>query len=414
MVYELKPPVDGSPGLLMFTHKERPFFFDPPAPLEARLERLEEEYVLGAHWGRYHDDVGETPFVDFHMACPGTVDFRADADVRRIPLCSRNFTPSYFRPIDVPVEWDVLSVGHPINVKRYGELLEVIRMVFDAGVDLRVLLVCAVPDDPSKLGPKWDHGFFEKYESLFSDAERERIDLAVPGEVQVGNRSVHPLPNEVFPYLYNASNCFTLFSREEGQSKVVHEALLCGTPVVVREDLKGGGRDYLDETNSLQFGSRKEARDAFIEVAEAPDEHAFDPGHLRSELAEDEVADRFEAEIAAMYEELGHEYRGEMEKTDLAFKFTGHTITLPRELRRENTNDLRSREAMVRYVDDLLGRSTGVGDRLTAKRADAERRLEALRAGGVTNIAGTGLVAVERYTPLPAYSMAKRARDRFR
>ena len=413
MVYELKPPVEESPGLLLFTHKERPFFFDPPAPLETRLRRLKREYVLGMQWGRYHDDVGETPFIDFHMACPGTVEFRAEADVRHIPLCSRDFTPSYFRPMDVPIEWDIISVGHPINVKRYSELLEVIRMVFDAGIDLQVLLVCAVPDDPANLGPEWDHAFFEKYESLFSDAERERIDLAVPGEIQVGNRPIHPLPNEVFPYLYNASNCFTLFSREEGQSKVIHEALLCGTPVVVREDLRGGGRDYLDETNSLQFGTREEARDAFIDIAEAPEEHAFDPTYLRSELSEAETADRLEAEVADVYAALGHEYCGEIEKTDLAFKLGGHTITLPAALRRENTNDLRSREATLRYIDDLLGLSTGLRDRAAAKRVDAEHRVADMREGGAIGIAGSILTALDRRTSLPVYRVAKRARDRF-
>jgi hypothetical protein len=412
MVYELKPPVEGSPGLLMFTHKEREFFVDSPAPVVERLRQLKSAYVLGMQWGRYHADVGETPLIDFHMACPGTVEFREDADVRRIPLCSRNFTPAYFRPMDVPVEWDVLSVGHPIEDKRYGELLDVIRMVFDAGVDLRVLLVCAVPDDPATLGPRWDHEFFEKYESLFSDAERERIDLGMPGEVAFGDRPIHPLPNEVFPHLYNASNAFTLFSREEGQSKVIHEALLCGTPVVVRENLRGGGQDYLDERNSLQFDSLASARDALVELAERPDEYAFDPSYLRSALAEDETADRLEAAIETVYEDLGHEYRGEMEKTDLAFKLGSHTVTLRPELREANTNDLRSRHALVVYIEELLSYGPGFEARLAARRADHAAQLAGFRSASVTGIAGTLLRRADRRTRAPVYRTAKRVHDR--
>lgn len=408
MVYELKPPVDDAPGLLVFTHKEREFFLDPSPPLARRIRRLRRRYVLGMQWGRYHDDVGETPGIDFHMACPGTVEFRDAADVRVIPLCSRNFTPAYFRPMDVPTQWDVVSVGHPITDKRYGEFLDVVRMVFDEGVDLRVLLICAVPDDPDRLGPRWDHDFFEKYESLFSPAERERIDLGMPGEVEFGSRPIHPIPNEVFPYLYNAANSFTLFSQEEGQSKVIHEALLCGTPVVAREDLRGGGLDYLDDRNSLQFGSLAEARDAFVDVARDPEAHAFDPSYLRPDLSEAETADRLEEQIRQVYRDLGRPYAGEIEKTDIAFKLGGHTITLPERLRRSNTNDLRSRYAMGRYVDDLLERRTPLRDRLALRKATADRRIADVRDDGIAGLLAPVVHAVDRRTALPVYRTASK------
>jgi hypothetical protein len=281
-------------------------------------------------------------------------------------------------------------------------------MVFDAGVDLRVLLVCAVPDEPANLGAKWDHAFFEKYESLFTNAERERIDLAVPGEIDVGSRPIHPLPNGVFPYLYNAANCFTLFSEEEGQSKVIHEALLCGTPVVVRDDLKGGGRDYLDRENSRQFGSLAEARDVFIDIATNPAAHAFDPTPLRADLAEEQTADRLEGEIERIYADLGHDYVGEIEKTDLAFKLGSHTITLPEELRRGNTNDLRSPRAMGLYIDSLLDRRTPFADRLTLRRVDVDHRLADLRQRGLAGLAGPIVRTIDRRTSIPVYEGTER------
>jgi glycosyltransferase involved in cell wall biosynthesis len=401
MVYELKPPVGASPGLLVFTHKERRFFLDAPPVVESRLRRLRDRYVVGMQWGRYHEGVGETPFVDFHLACPGTVRFREDAEVRRIPMCSRDFTPPRFRPMDVPKRWDVLAVGHPIRDKRMSELLDVVRMTLDSGVDLSVLLICAIPDSPDRLGGYWDTEFFEKYRREFSREERTEIHLAAPVEAEFGDRPLHPIPNEVFPYLYNASRGFALFSREEGQSKVIHEALLCGTPVVVHEALRGGGRDYLDERNSVQFGSLEEARDAFAELAEDGEAHAFDPSYLRPKLAADRTAPKLENEIESVYEELGHEYRGEMEKTDLAFKLGGHTLTLRPELRSGNTNDLPSRRALVTYVDELLGGYPPVLDRVRATRAD-------LRSTGVTGVAGPLLRRVERGTGVPVADAAGR------
>lgn len=408
MVYELKPPVGGSPGLLMFTHKERPYFFDPPEPLARRLVALKERYVLGMQWGAYHADVGETPYVDFQMACPGTVDWAPDAEPRRIEMCSRDFTPSRFAPMAVPKRWDVFSVGHPIDVKRYSELLDVVRECFDRGVDLDVLLICAVPEPPDDLTGYWDTEFFEKYETLFTDAERERIDLGVPVEAAFGDRPLHPIPNEVFPYLYNASRGFALFSRAEGQSKVVHEALCCGTPVVVHEELKGGGRDKLDETNSLQFGDVNEAADAFQALAEgrAPE---FDAEPLRRQLVEEYTAPVFEERVREVYADLGRPYAGELETTDLAFKLGSHTVTLPESMRSGNTNDLPSREAFVRFVDYKLGDGTPLADRMTARRADAEATVADLREAGPEAVAGRALRAVDRRVPVPLHETAARA-----
>jgi hypothetical protein len=310
--------------------------------------------------------------------------------------------------MDIPVRWDLLSIGHPIKDKRFADLLDVIRMVFDAGIDLRVLLVCAVPDDPGRLGGQWDHDFFEKYESLFTERERQRIDLGVPGEIAVGDRPLHPLPNSIFPYLYNASNCFTLFSREEGQSHVVHEALLCGTPVVVRDTLRGGGRDYLDDRNSSQFGTLEAARDVFVDIATRPDAHAFDPAYLRPKLSEDQTAAQFESAIASIYDELGHPFDGELETTGLAYKLSGHTLSLPPELRSWKTNDLRSPAALARYIDVLFDRNPSMNERITVRRMALDYRVDELRSMGVVGLAGAALQRVDRATSLPLYSTARR------
>src|SRR6186997_1213324 len=97
MPFVLKPATPTSKGVVVFTHKELPFLEDSGRALVKARERLRERYVVGVHWGHFHDDVGEIKAVDFHLAGPGTVRFRAGTAVRRIPLCSRNFTAACFR-----------------------------------------------------------------------------------------------------------------------------------------------------------------------------------------------------------------------------------------------------------------------------------------------------------------------------
>jgi hypothetical protein len=293
-----------------------------------------------------------------------------------------------------------------------AELLETVRAYYDEGCHLDVLLICAIPDRPANLTGYWDTEFFEHYQTLFTEAERERIQLAAPIETHLGHRPIHPIPNDVFPYLYNASRGFALFSEEEGQSKVIHEALLCGTPVVVRDTLRGGGRDYLTEENSIQFGTTREARDAFIDIVNDPEAYAFDPSYLRSELAVDETAPKLEAEIKSVYADLGYEYAGEMESTDLAFKLGSHTITLPTELRRGNTNDLQSRRAFLEYVDRLFDDETPLSDRLVVRRADIEQTAAALRREGAVGLAARILNTLDASTELPIKRAASGAFER--
>jgi glycosyltransferase involved in cell wall biosynthesis len=406
VVTELKPPVGDSPGFLMFTHKEREYFLSPSDPLAERIRRLKDHYVFGMQWGSYHDNVGETPFVDVQFGCPGTVDFRADADVRHVPMCSRDFTPAYFRPMDVPQDWDIMAVGHPIRIKRMHELLDVIRDLYDHGHEVRALLICAVPDDPGELGPRWDHDFFEKYETLFSPAERENLHLAAPVQAQLDHRPLHPIPNEVFPHLYNASQTFTLFSQQEGQSKVIHEALLCGTPVVVREDLRGGGRAYLDDRNSRTFGDLDEAREAFVDLL-ASDDPGFDPSYLRPDICAEYTTGDFEVAIRSVYAELDRPFAGEVDTDNLAFKLGGHTLTLPPKLRKDRTNDLRSRTAFYEWAGRKLGDRGDVRDRTTVRVEDARQRAADLRSGGAVGVGAELVWRLDRRLPVDLFGRAK-------
>lgn len=406
MVTELKSPTEASPGVLIFTHKERPFLFDPPGPLADRLHSLSRRYVVGMHWGSYHEGVGETPFVDFHLAAPGTVTFAPDADVRHVPLCDRDFTPAHFRPMDVPQAWDILAIGHPIEIKRMHELLDVVRDLYDHGHEVSVLLVCAIPGPPETLGPEWDHRFFEKYRDLFSPAERDRIQLAAPVESSVGDRPLHPIPNEVFPYLYNASRTFTLFSQAEGQSKVIHEALVCGTPVVVREDLRGGGRDYLDERNSRTFADLEGAREAFVGLLTG-DDPGFDPAYLRRDLSEEYTVDRLESELRGIFADLGEVYAGSLDRENLSVKLSSHRTTLPPALRRERTDDLRSRTALYRYLTDLLEEEPPAAAHLGVRLGDYERRVADVVADGPVRVAGAVLRGVDDAVPVRLHGRAR-------
>lgn len=353
MVYVLKNPIGGSKGIIIFTNKEKEMLENTNRLIKKQLSRLTEKYVVGMHWGWYANGVGEVPFVDFHLAAPGTVSFSTDTHYR-IPLCSRNFTADYFEPLDVPKRWDILCIAQPKKYKRLTYVLQALKKCYRRNIYLDVLFLCPTPEH--MVGAGWDREFFRMYESLFSAEEKRHIDLFTPPMTE---NNIHPLPNDILPYLYNSSKSFTIFSKKEGACKVISESLLCGTPVIARSDLQGGGLDYLDEQNSRVFSTLDEACDAFIDVAQNPESYAFDPSYLREDLAESHTAERLETELQNLFEENGLEYKGEIEKEGLAFKLPSHEPTIPKQFR-ENPpkGDLKSHTALVMYIDYLLESET--------------------------------------------------------
>jgi glycosyltransferase involved in cell wall biosynthesis len=293
--------------------------------------------------------------VDVHSAAPGTVEEFVSDEVFRVNVASRNFTPGYFKKLDIEKRWDLCCIATPKKYKRLTELLDVIRSVFDEKDDFQVLLLCPTPKEFKSDG--WDQEFFRKYEQEFTDAEKENIDLHTPRRT---NDDIQPVPKDYLPYLYNSSKAFTLFTQEEGASKVISESLLCGTPVVVRSNLRGGGRDYLDDRNSEQFESLEEAKEIFIEISENHENHEFDPTYLREELAEPQSAQALESEFKSTFEEMEIPWKGEIEKQGLHSKLPGHVPTIPEQYRSHpGKGQLKSETAAYKYIDSLLGNHTG-------------------------------------------------------
>ena len=373
MAFVLKDPVGDSPGIIIFTHKERLFLDCNVPPVKKALSELRKHYVFGMHWGAHHPNVSPPTIIDFHLAGPGTVSFARP--VRHIPLCSRNFTPACFKPASLPKYWDVINISRPIRQKRLDDFFQVIRRVYDQGHLLRVLLLCPWPprmDDPSW----WYRELEGDYLRMFSESERQYFSLM---RLQHGPVGAFPLPQETIAYFYNVSKFFCLFSEHEGESRVIAEALLCGLPVVVRETLLGGGRDYLTPENSRTFSSLDEAAEQFIEIANNHHHYSFDTSKLEIELSERHTKSKLQRALQGLFHELGYPFLGEPRLDKLDRRLPGHEVNLPAHLRADETNDLRSLEATLLYARQISGLSITRSAQLWARSWD---RLAAARRIG--------------------------------
>lgn len=351
MVFVLKPPVEDSKGIIIFTHKERAMI-DPKFPLvEASLQALSQRYVIGMHWGWHHVNVEPIPFIEFHLAGKGTLSLKQPTDIPHIPMCSRNFLSDCFRPIpDIEKQWDILMIANRRRSKYVDQFFKVVKEILKARPETTVLVISACPSK-EELNPVWDYIEMEDdYQAIFTSDEQKRVTL-----MALEGKNGTPISQEELARYYNKSKIFTLFSDVEGESRVISEASLCGLPVVVKGWLKGGGLDYLDDNNSKTFHSLEAAPQVFLELLDKINDYRFDVESLQQDLCEKHTAAKLKTYMLSLFNDKMITFKGDCDLTGLANKLPGHLyLTLPEKWRLPSSNDLNSPVSAIQYMSHLL------------------------------------------------------------
>jgi len=317
-----------SKGIIVITHKEYDFLersftfrkknipkvlFFPLFMLRRMvfklvMDRLAKDFIVGIHWGA-HSKVLNTPsWVRFHMSAPGTADINDGKFI--IPMNSANFISREMRNKSYPKIWDIAMIAKNIKVKKIDLFMTSIREIYDAGLRLKVILIVA----SNKFEPK--NKFYSKlisdYHEMFSDDEREDFVL-IKTHPYTGFKG---LSTKFLSDVLNLTKVFALFSQSEGESRVIKEAQMCGLPIVCKSDLAGGGRDYLDDTNSVMFDSYLNAKDALIDAVENYESLGGKNELLESQISERETVEELESQLIILFKALNENFTGEIINTD--------------------------------------------------------------------------------------------------
>lgn len=350
MVFILKQPQGQSKGIIVFTHKERPFISASVPGMHDVMNALKEQYVLGMHYGWTAKNFTEAPFIDFYLAAEGCVAKPEVTDKTYIRLCSRNFVPANFRPDpDVPKHWDIICVAHTGRFKCLDEFLVTMKQVMDKRPETKVLLIANEHEKPNPVNHYTD--LVADYESMFSADQKENFDLMLLKRKQ----SLYAIKQRSMPFFYNASRVFTLFTNEEGNARVIGEALLCGLPVVCKSYLQGAGRENLNENNARQFDDLESAADVFVDLLNAPQlDMSEEVESLAKEIRDDKTVPKLKRQLKAMFKSMDLPFEGDCDFTNLIRKFSSHTRVLPRHLTHPMTDDLKDAHSVQLYVSKIL------------------------------------------------------------
>ena len=194
-----------------------------------------------------------------------------------------------------------------------------IREIYDLGINIKVLLVVA--SNLKEPANRHYRDILYDYNTIFSEAERENFVL-IKTAPKTGFKG---LSTNFLADLMNLSKVFTLFSQVEGESRAIKEAQLCGLPVVVKSDLMGGGRDYLNDNNSMLFDDYRDASKVIVDAINNYDRFQVSQTDMDVHLSEEENINNLTTYFISLYEELGIYYSGALINTDsLARRLPAH------------------------------------------------------------------------------------------
>lgn len=345
MAHIFKNPTSDTKGIIVFTHKEMQWFFPGknkvkliklyvrnfslrqglellinliiPNRIRKNYNKISRHYFIGVHYGGYASSIPLYENCDFLMT-PQQIDTK-NYSILRIPLASRNFTSKIFQNRNQTRYWDILCISRMIKIKNLNYFLKSIRKIFDKGYNYKVLMI--VPENKKIDSKRFYTNLMDDYYSLFSFKERQNFSIILLSS----NIGFPGLSSEVMSHFYNSSKIFSLFSIAEGSSKVISEALLCGLPVVVKENLEGGGRDFLSKDNSILFSSFENAHESLIKAVENFNLFNIENETLCQNLSEEFSVEKLKEYFKKLFEENGQTFDGKLINTDrLNFRIPAH------------------------------------------------------------------------------------------
>ena len=200
--------------------------------------------------------------------------------------------------------------GEKYKREKNRQFLKSIKTIYKQGYKFRVLLIIA--SDISENDKVFDNGLLEYFNATFSIEEKTFVTV-LKTDPKIGSKG---LPLETIAHFYNQSKIFTIFSQEEGESRVIKEAQLCGLPVVVKSDIRGGGADYLNHKNSLTFNDYDCAADVLIQAVKEFDKFELDLKELREEIGEVNNIEKLKDYFSNIFARNDLQFDGDLINTD--------------------------------------------------------------------------------------------------
>jgi len=244
----LKKHTDVHKGVLIITHKEYPF-------LKNKLKHLKQDYYILCHYGWNVAVMHDSNIDNYLIPESRSVD-------KSLPFTSRNFLPNCFSQEgdldtlnkiltkygiknNILNRIDFLHVGRAVEFKKLIDTLLGFQE-FNAKHDNKYTICFVILEQPPT-------DYYHKFLKTYSETDNSRCLLIDTHCFDNNNDVFKGLSSEELAVIYSNSNIYIHGSEEEGESRTIQEGLLSGCVVMAKDNVKGGGLDYLNFHNSVLY-----------------------------------------------------------------------------------------------------------------------------------------------------------------
>ena len=335
MVFELKACNGNAPGVLIFSHKEYMLLFNKKSD-NKYLKKLKKSFFIGVHWGISVDKLIKSELIDFHLSLPGLLPENIISNTEIINLTSRNFLSKEYRNYNSEKQYDVITIGRKVKMKRYLEFFLIIKKVMEEKPDLKVMIVA--PEDEMPKKSTFDFLFEKNFNEIFSETEKKNITI------YSGKKF---LPRSEIVELLNKSKVFLFTSIREGVAKVTGEAALCGLKILIFKNFRGNAVYGIDKD---QYFLYENIDDCVSKLKNILSEKELN-NYQSKNLYEDESLLNLKSFLLKLYEDNSYEFDGVFESNDLMRNLNSFNNTLPRNIVLGNSNDLKDNFSFLKYCN---------------------------------------------------------------
>jgi len=343
-----------SKGILVFTMDEKHFFnyVFINFIFKKEIEILKNKFFLFMHWGWYGKNQNDINYIDLHLAGTGTLNFLNKKNNKIVNFCNRNFIDKVFKKKKCNKIYDIITILRPVYFKKIKELFLAAKKLFELGYNYKFLIIFPMPKEDLFYNKSYYYKeLIEDYENLIKKFNNPYVTLL---PIHTFDFKYYLPKNEICNYL-NLSKVFVLPVEMEGASRVIHEALLCGLPIVYNNKLRGGGADYLDKTNSISFNNDQNIYKSLIYALKNYKKFNFNVKKIEQLCSENYQLPRFKKFLKLFYYQNNEKFSDDNNLNNLDRRLDSHEISLPKNLRKEATNHLKNFKSFYIFICNISG-----------------------------------------------------------
>lgn len=324
---------DDSKGILIITHKEVEF-------LSKEFNNLEKKYNIIIHYG-FNVSIKNNKFVSFNLLPKS----RCCSSIC-LPFTSRNFLNicfnnkesieevnkyliNIFKKYDIKFNlkiyeknFDFIFINRAVEMKKKYELLTYAINYSKLNPDIRMCFIILEQDK--------NNSYYKSIINFWNNNKINNILFIDTHILNIENNYYKGFTSENLSYFYKSSKIYVHGSENEGESRTIHEALCCGCKVLAKENMKGGGLDYLDNNNSILYNHNNIFKKMYS-ILNSYIYYNYDD-KIFQELNEEYTIDKF---LNILYNNLNyknsylyHDFKNRINTSNLSFSLPAHNLNV--------------------------------------------------------------------------------------